>query len=71
MALLARDVVVLRIQFSRGRRRVKRHAVSSSSKRSFFGDMQAYGEEGVRFYTKQKSVMQRWPESNAVRPFMA
>jgi malonate-semialdehyde dehydrogenase (acetylating) / methylmalonate-semialdehyde dehydrogenase len=23
----------------------------------------AYGEEGVRFYTKQKSVMQRWPES--------
>ena len=23
----------------------------------------AYGEEGVRFYTKQKSVMQRWPDS--------
>ena len=23
----------------------------------------AYGEEGVRFYTKQKSIMQRWPES--------
>ncbi len=32
-------------------------------KRSLFGDMHAYGEEGVRFYTKQKSVMQRWPES--------
>ena len=30
-------------------------------KRSLFGDMHAYGEEGVRFYTKQKSVMQRWP----------
>src|SRR6185437_14414042 len=32
-------------------------------KRSMFGDMFAYGEEGVRFYTNQKSVMQRWPES--------
>jgi malonate-semialdehyde dehydrogenase (acetylating)/methylmalonate-semialdehyde dehydrogenase len=32
-------------------------------KKSLFGDMNAYGEEGVRFYTKQKSVMQRWPES--------
>jgi malonate-semialdehyde dehydrogenase (acetylating) / methylmalonate-semialdehyde dehydrogenase len=32
-------------------------------KRSLFGDMYAYGEEGVRFYTKQKSIMQRWPES--------
>ena len=32
-------------------------------KRSLFGDMHAYGEEGVRFYTKQKSIMQRWPAS--------
>jgi len=32
-------------------------------KKSIFGDMHAYGKEGVRFYTKQKSVMQRWPES--------
>jgi malonate-semialdehyde dehydrogenase (acetylating)/methylmalonate-semialdehyde dehydrogenase len=32
-------------------------------KRSLFGDMHAYGEEGVRFYTRQKSVMQRWPQS--------
>lgn len=32
-------------------------------KRSLFGDMHSYGEEGVRFYTKQKSIMQRWPES--------
>jgi malonate-semialdehyde dehydrogenase (acetylating)/methylmalonate-semialdehyde dehydrogenase len=32
-------------------------------KKSIFGDMHAYGEEGVRFYTRQKSVMQRWPES--------
>ncbi len=34
-------------------------------KKSLFGDMHAYGEEGVRFYTKQKSVMQRWPASIA------
>jgi malonate-semialdehyde dehydrogenase (acetylating)/methylmalonate-semialdehyde dehydrogenase len=32
-------------------------------KRSLFGDLHAYGEEGVRFYTKQKSVMQRWPQN--------
>jgi malonate-semialdehyde dehydrogenase (acetylating)/methylmalonate-semialdehyde dehydrogenase len=32
-------------------------------KSSMFGDMHAYGEEGVRFYTRQKSVMQRWPAS--------
>lgn len=32
-------------------------------KRSLFGDMHAYGEEGVRFYTRYKSIMQRWPES--------
>jgi len=32
-------------------------------KGSLFGDMHAYGEEGVRFYTRQKSIMQRWPES--------
>ena len=32
-------------------------------KRSLFGDTHAYGEEGVRFYTRQKSVMQRWPDS--------
>jgi malonate-semialdehyde dehydrogenase (acetylating)/methylmalonate-semialdehyde dehydrogenase len=32
-------------------------------KGSLFGDTHAYGEEGVRFYTRQKSIMQRWPES--------
>ena len=32
-------------------------------KSSLFGDMNVYGEEGVRFYTRQKSVMQRWPSS--------
>jgi malonate-semialdehyde dehydrogenase (acetylating)/methylmalonate-semialdehyde dehydrogenase len=31
-------------------------------KRSLFGDMHVYGEEGVRFYTRYKSVMQRWPD---------
>jgi malonate-semialdehyde dehydrogenase (acetylating)/methylmalonate-semialdehyde dehydrogenase len=34
-------------------------------KRSNFGDMNAYGEEGVRFYTRQKSVMQRWPKGQS------
>ncbi len=32
-------------------------------KKSLFGDLHAYGEEGIRFYTKQKSVMQRWASS--------
>jgi malonate-semialdehyde dehydrogenase (acetylating)/methylmalonate-semialdehyde dehydrogenase len=31
-------------------------------KRSLFGDHHAYGEEAVRFYTRYKSVMQRWPD---------
>lgn len=22
-----------------------------------------YGQEGIRFYTRQKSIMQRWPQS--------
>ncbi len=34
-------------------------------KRSLFGDMHIYGEEGIRFYTRYKSIMQRWPESIA------
>ena len=32
-------------------------------KRSLFGDHHIYGEEGVRFYTRYKSIMQRWPDS--------
>jgi malonate-semialdehyde dehydrogenase (acetylating)/methylmalonate-semialdehyde dehydrogenase len=32
-------------------------------KRSLFGDTHAYGEEAIRFYTRYKSVMQRWPDS--------
>jgi malonate-semialdehyde dehydrogenase (acetylating)/methylmalonate-semialdehyde dehydrogenase len=31
-------------------------------KRSLFGDHHIYGEEGVRFYTRYKSIMQRWPD---------
>ncbi len=34
-------------------------------KKSLFGDHHAYGPEGVRFYTRQKAVMQRWPDSIA------
>jgi malonate-semialdehyde dehydrogenase (acetylating)/methylmalonate-semialdehyde dehydrogenase len=40
-------------------------------KKSLFGDMHAYGEEGVRFYTRQKSVMQRWPATIAKGPEFA
>jgi malonate-semialdehyde dehydrogenase (acetylating)/methylmalonate-semialdehyde dehydrogenase len=34
-------------------------------KRSLYGDLHAYGPDGVRFYTRQKSVMQRWPAAAA------
>ena len=30
-------------------------------KRSLFGDHHIHGPEGVRFYTRMKSVTQRWP----------
>jgi len=32
-------------------------------KRSLFGDLHAYGPDGVRFYTRRKSITQRWPKS--------
>jgi malonate-semialdehyde dehydrogenase (acetylating) / methylmalonate-semialdehyde dehydrogenase len=37
-------------------------------KQSLFGDHHNYGEEGVRFYTRYKAVMQRWPESGSEGP---
>ncbi|WP_293259207.1 CoA-acylating methylmalonate-semialdehyde dehydrogenase [Oryzomicrobium sp.] len=40
-------------------------------KQSLFGDHHAYGEEGVRFYTRYKSVMQRWPDSIGKGPEFA
>ena len=33
-------------------------------KRSLFGDLHAYGPDSVRFYTKRKTITQRWPESD-------
>ena len=33
-------------------------------KRSGFGDTNQYGMEGVRFYTRVKTVTQRWPETD-------
>ena len=30
-------------------------------KRSLFGDLYAYGPDGVRFYTRRKTITQRWP----------
>ncbi|MEN9704507.1 MAG: methylmalonate-semialdehyde dehydrogenase [Pseudomonadota bacterium] len=37
-------------------------------KRSLYGDHHAYGEEGIRFYTRYKSIMQRWPEGGSKGP---
>jgi malonate-semialdehyde dehydrogenase (acetylating)/methylmalonate-semialdehyde dehydrogenase len=37
-------------------------------KRSLFGDHHIYGEEGIRFYTRYKSIMQRWPGARSVGP---
>ena len=36
-------------------------------KRSLFGDHHAYGPEGVRFYTRHKAVMQRWPNTESAK----
>jgi malonate-semialdehyde dehydrogenase (acetylating)/methylmalonate-semialdehyde dehydrogenase len=33
-------------------------------KRSFFGDLAAYGPDGVRFYTRRKTISQRWPSAS-------
>ena len=32
-------------------------------KRSGFGDLNQYGTDGIRFYTRTKTVTQRWPQS--------
>ena len=32
-------------------------------KRSLFGDLGAYGPDAVRFYTKRKTITQRWPSA--------
>ena len=34
-------------------------------KQSLFGDMHVHGPEGVRFYTRQKTVTSRWPKSGS------
>jgi malonate-semialdehyde dehydrogenase (acetylating) / methylmalonate-semialdehyde dehydrogenase len=35
-------------------------------KRSGFGDLNQYGQDGVRFFTRTKTVTQRWPKGGAV-----
>jgi malonate-semialdehyde dehydrogenase (acetylating)/methylmalonate-semialdehyde dehydrogenase len=40
-------------------------------KRSMFGDHHAYGPEGVRFYTRHKAVMERWPNTASTGPEFA
>ncbi|MGO0305759.1 CoA-acylating methylmalonate-semialdehyde dehydrogenase [Endozoicomonas acroporae] len=32
-------------------------------KRSLFGDLHAYGPDSVRFYTRRKTITQRWPSA--------
>ena len=32
-------------------------------KRSLFGDLSAYGPDSVRFYTRRKTITQRWPSA--------
>src|SRR3990167_9307737 len=32
-------------------------------KRSIFGDIHMHGREGVQFYTKLKTITQRWPQN--------
>ena len=32
-------------------------------KRSLFGDLHAYGPDAARFYTKRKTITQRWPSA--------
>lgn len=34
-------------------------------KESLFGDLHAYGPDAVRFYTRRKSISQRWPKESA------
>ena len=31
-------------------------------KRSLFGDLSAYGPDSIRFYTRRKTISQRWPD---------
>ncbi|HBP4226148.1 TPA: methylmalonate-semialdehyde dehydrogenase (CoA acylating), partial [Pseudomonas aeruginosa 3C2A] len=35
-------------------------------KGSFYGDLHAYGKQGVRFYTETKTVTARWFDSDSV-----
>ncbi len=37
-------------------------------KRSLFGDLYAYGPDSVRFYTRRKTVSQRWPSGGVRLP---
>ena len=36
-------------------------------KDSLFGDHAMHGEEGIRFFTKLKTVTSRWPNSIQIR----
>ena len=40
-------------------------------KSSLFGDLHVHGSEGVRFYTRLKTITTRWPESSSKGPEFA
>jgi malonate-semialdehyde dehydrogenase (acetylating)/methylmalonate-semialdehyde dehydrogenase len=40
----------------------------SGSKESAIGDLAMRGEDGVRFFTQQKMVTERWPEPGKQGP---
>ena len=40
----------------------KHIAIGGGWKRSLFGDIHAYGPDGVRFYSRRKAITQRWPQ---------
>ncbi|MCO1807464.1 hypothetical protein FA450_23435, partial [Pseudomonas aeruginosa] len=51
-------------------RRQRQMCIRDSSftgwKGSFYGDLHAYGKQGVRFYTETKTVTARWFDSDSV-----
>ena len=39
----------------------------SGNKESFFGDLHVLGKDGVRFYTRAKTVTKHWYDENSAR----
>lgn len=39
----------------------------SGNKKSFFGDLHVLGKDGIRFYTRVKTVTSRWFDENEIK----